>query len=63
VPYLVLAALAAGSVVLATPLVRALAFRLGALDLPAERRLHVHPVPRLGGLAVARPLFLAGGRR
>jgi len=35
-----------------TPLVRWLAFRLGAMDLPGERKVHREPMPRLGGLAV-----------
>jgi len=36
-----------------TPVVRALAVRLGALDHPGGRRIHAQPVPRLGGLAMA----------
>ena len=36
-----------------TPLVARLAWRLGAVDLPAARKLHRAPVPRLGGVAVA----------
>jgi UDP-N-acetylmuramyl pentapeptide phosphotransferase/UDP-N-acetylglucosamine-1-phosphate transferase len=36
-----------------TPVVRVLAFRLGAVDLPNERRAHRHPTARGGGLAVA----------
>ena len=35
-----------------TPLVRLLARRLGALDMPDARRIHVVPTPRLGGLAI-----------
>ncbi len=34
------------------PLVRRLAFRVGAVDVPDERRVHRDPTPRLGGLAV-----------
>jgi UDP-GlcNAc:undecaprenyl-phosphate/decaprenyl-phosphate GlcNAc-1-phosphate transferase len=46
-------ALAAGVAALAlTPLVRALATRLGALDVPDSRRAHDRAVPRLGGLAL-----------
>ena len=37
---------------LATPLVRRLAFRLGAVDLPSLRKIHREPMPRFGGLAV-----------
>lgn len=36
-----------------TPLVRALAIRIGAFDLPGPRRIHEQPVPTLGGLAIA----------
>jgi len=36
----------------ATPLVRELAVKINALDLPAERKLHRQPVPRLGGIAI-----------
>ena len=36
-----------------TPMVRALATRLGLLDEPGERKIHEVPVPRLGGLAIA----------
>jgi UDP-GlcNAc:undecaprenyl-phosphate/decaprenyl-phosphate GlcNAc-1-phosphate transferase len=37
---------------LLTPLIRALAFRFGVVDMPGERRLHKHPTARGGGLAV-----------
>jgi UDP-GlcNAc:undecaprenyl-phosphate GlcNAc-1-phosphate transferase len=48
----VLAATAAALALLVTPIVRAAAERLGAVDVPGPRRVHVHPTPRLGGLAV-----------
>ena len=35
-----------------TPLVRALAIRLGAIDQPGERKIHTESIPRLGGLGV-----------
>lgn len=35
-----------------TPAVRWLAFRVKALDMPGERKVHTKPVPRLGGLGV-----------
>ena len=56
-----LALLAAAAVcLLATPAVRKFACKLGAMDLPGEsRRVHDHPVPRLGGLALFAG-FLAG---
>ncbi len=37
---------------LLVPLMRTLAFRLGAVDHPGARRLHRHVTPRLGGLAI-----------
>jgi UDP-GlcNAc:undecaprenyl-phosphate/decaprenyl-phosphate GlcNAc-1-phosphate transferase len=39
--------------------VRALAHRLGAIDCPGGRHIHVRPTPRLGGLAVLAGLFAA----
>ena len=36
-----------------TPVVRSLAFRMGAVDVPKDaRRMHNHPIPRMGGLAI-----------
>ncbi len=36
-----------------TPLVRKLAFRVGAVDIPKDdRRVHTKPIPRMGGLAI-----------
>ena len=36
-----------------TPLVYRLAFKIGAIDVPKDgRRMHKHPIPRLGGLAI-----------
>lgn len=36
-----------------TPLARAFARRVGAVDIPKDgRRMHNHPIPRLGGLAI-----------
>ncbi len=38
---------------LLTPLVKKLAYRIGAVDVPKDnRRMHNHPIPRLGGLAI-----------
>jgi UDP-GlcNAc:undecaprenyl-phosphate/decaprenyl-phosphate GlcNAc-1-phosphate transferase len=56
VEYLALALTAAGVALLATPPIGVLARRLGAVDTPGPRRVHAHPVPRLGGVA----LLLAG---
>jgi UDP-GlcNAc:undecaprenyl-phosphate GlcNAc-1-phosphate transferase len=36
-----------------TPLVKRFAHRVGAIDIPKDaRRVHTHPIPRLGGLAI-----------
>lgn len=36
-----------------TPLVKALAHKVGAVDVPKDgRRMHDHPIPRMGGLAI-----------
>ena len=45
-----------------TPLVRRLAFRLGAVSAPGGRHVHQRAIPRLGGVAIFAALFapLAG---
>jgi len=51
----VLAALAASALVAfgATPVVKNLAFQVGAVDIPKDgRRMHDHPIPRMGGVAI-----------
>ncbi len=51
----ILLALVAAAVVsfLATPLVKQLAHKVGAIDVPRDnRRMHKVPIPRLGGLAI-----------
>ncbi|MDD3164285.1 MAG: MraY family glycosyltransferase [Oscillospiraceae bacterium] len=38
---------------LATPIVKGLAYRVGAIDVPKDnRRMHKQPIPRMGGLAI-----------
>lgn len=38
---------------ISTPVIRSLAFRIGAVDVPKDtRRMHNHPIPRMGGLAI-----------
>lgn len=37
---------------LGTPLVLKLAERVGAIDQPDERKIHIRPIPRMGGVAV-----------
>ena len=52
---LAVAALLTAAVVslISTPVVRSLAFRVGAVDVPKDnRRMHKHPIPRMGGLAI-----------
>lgn len=52
---LALAALLAAALValIFTPMVRSLAIRMGAVDVPKDnRRMHDHPIPRMGGLAI-----------
>ena len=41
-----------------TPLVRSFARRLGAMDLPDERKIHSQPMPRLGGLSIFISYYL-----
>ncbi len=52
----------AGALVLAvgaTPLARYLAPRLGMIDRPSARKIHTHPVPRLGGAAIYLAVLIA----
>ena len=38
---------------IATPVVKSLAHKMGAIDVPKDnRRMHKHPIPRMGGLAI-----------
>ena len=55
--YLAVFAAAAAASAVATPLVRKLAQRFGAIDRPSDRKVHPKPTPTLGGLA----LFAAFG--
>ncbi len=51
----VLLALVLAAVVslLVTPLVKMLSVKMGAVDVPKDsRRMHAHPIPRMGGLAI-----------
>ena len=52
--YGVIAVLCSGLIAYATtPAVRVLAFRIGAIDIPKDkRRMHKKPIPRIGGLAI-----------
>ena len=43
-----------------TPVVKSLAFRIGAVDVPKDnRRMHKHPIPRMGGLAIFLGFFFS----
>jgi UDP-GlcNAc:undecaprenyl-phosphate/decaprenyl-phosphate GlcNAc-1-phosphate transferase len=59
VEYLALALTAAGFALVATPPIGALARHLGAVDTPGPRRVHAHPVPRLGGVALLLAVLAA----
>ena len=52
--YVLLAMALAGVVSFATtPLVKMLSVKMGAVDVPKDnRRMHDHPIPRMGGLAI-----------
>lgn len=52
--YVLLTLLVAGVVsLLLTPVVKNFSFKVGAVDVPKDdRRMHDHPIPRLGGLAI-----------
>ncbi|MCI9393755.1 MAG: undecaprenyl/decaprenyl-phosphate alpha-N-acetylglucosaminyl 1-phosphate transferase [Oscillospiraceae bacterium] len=52
---MVAAALLAAALIalVTTPVVRSLAFKMRAVDVPKDnRRMHSHPIPRMGGLAI-----------
>jgi UDP-GlcNAc:undecaprenyl-phosphate GlcNAc-1-phosphate transferase len=53
-------AAALGWTALATPVVRALALGRNLIDRPDHRKVHTEAVPRLGGVALAVGLLLAG---
>lgn len=44
---------------LLTPPVRRFAQAVGAIDMPGQRRIHDHPIPRLGGVAVITAFLAA----
>ena len=45
----------------ATPLVCRFSRRVGAIDHPNDRKVHAHPTPTLGGLAIFLGVLAAGG--
>jgi len=50
--YLILFCIAFICSLLLTPLVRFVSRKLGAFDLPGERKIHTQPIPRLGGFSI-----------
>lgn len=50
--YVVVLAVTVATTLVATPLVRRLAVRVGAIVRPDERRVHTRPTPTLGGIAM-----------
>ena len=46
-------------VVLITPLVRKLAWKVGAVDYPNKRRINRKPIPRMGGVGVFCALIVS----
>jgi len=48
--YLILFLIASVFSFLLTPLLRSFAIKVGAMDIPGERKIHDQPTPRLGGL-------------
>ena len=57
--YLLLFLVALGSVHLLTPLSIKIAEKIGAVDIPTERKVHKTPIPRLGGVAVVSAVAIA----
>jgi UDP-GlcNAc:undecaprenyl-phosphate/decaprenyl-phosphate GlcNAc-1-phosphate transferase len=58
-PYLIVFGVTFGASFLLTPLVRLAATRIGAVDRPSDRKVHPHPTPTMGGVAIFLAL-LAG---
>jgi UDP-GlcNAc:undecaprenyl-phosphate GlcNAc-1-phosphate transferase len=50
--YLILLFASCGLSLLLTPLLKYLAVRWGALDIPNERKIHDQPIPRFGGISI-----------
>ncbi len=51
--------LAFGVSLATTPFVRIIAYKIGAVDIPEERKVHDHPIPRMGGLAIFYGFLIA----
>jgi UDP-GlcNAc:undecaprenyl-phosphate GlcNAc-1-phosphate transferase len=59
-PYLLVGLVAAAVTFVGTPAVRWLAIRIHAIDHPSDRKVHAHPTPTLGGLALFAGILTAG---
>ncbi|MET0499013.1 MAG: XrtA system polysaccharide deacetylase [Steroidobacteraceae bacterium] len=59
--YVIAFATAMVASLLATPVAVAIGRKVGALDLPGERKIHARTIPRIGGIAVAFAFFVATG--
>ncbi|MEJ5187306.1 MAG: MraY family glycosyltransferase [Candidatus Geothermincolales bacterium] len=57
--FLLVAACALVLCLLLTPLVRRLAVRVGAVDVPHDRKVHEEPTPTLGGVAIMLSVIVA----
>jgi UDP-GlcNAc:undecaprenyl-phosphate GlcNAc-1-phosphate transferase len=58
---LLLATVAFFASLMLTPAVRSLALRWNILDYPSERKIHLCPMPRVGGVAIVLAYFAAFG--
>src|SRR5215213_547274 len=59
--YVIVGGVAAGVTLIATPLVRLLALRLGWVVQPDERRVHTQPTAAVGGIAMFAGFLVAMG--
>ena len=57
--YFVAFVVALGVTYFATPYVKSLAIRAGAMDAPNSRKIHTTPIPRMGGLAIYAGFVIA----
>ena len=57
--YLIIFSVALGGALLTTPGAKWVAHRLGVVDMPSARKIHISPIPLLGGLAIYAAFILA----
>ena len=58
--YLLIGLVAGAVTFVLTPLVIRFSKRIGAIDRPSDRKVHAHPTPTLGGLAIIIGIVVAG---